>query len=176
MNTYKEKIIQALHEGSNDLSYERKEDGQLAALDKAGFMVIPKNPDADMLEIGRRAIEDELIDWRDSRLSTPLRGNGLVVRERDGTPSNTIRFGPEHALRIGIQAIAEAMHEKDASCDFDNEDGHCFVCQTELFAYLDNDPNGDPNGKCARCVAEEEHDYDNDPYALFDRKGERVDC
>lgn len=57
------------------------------------------------IEIARKAIEDELIDFRDRRLSTPFRGNGLVVRETDGSPSDIIRFGPEDAIRIGIAAV-----------------------------------------------------------------------
>jgi hypothetical protein len=59
----------------------------------------------ELLEIGRRAIEKELVEWRDSRLSEFLRGNGLVIREKDGTQSNIIRFGPETALYIGLKAI-----------------------------------------------------------------------
>lgn len=61
----------------------------------------------DLLEIARQAVEDALIDFRDSRISQPLRGNGLVVRERDGKESSIIRFGPEEAIRIGLQAIVD---------------------------------------------------------------------
>lgn len=64
--------------------------------------------DAAMLEVGRRAIEDELIEWRDLRLSV-MRNNGLVIRESDGSPSDVIRMGPEDALRIGLRAIAAAL-------------------------------------------------------------------
>jgi len=63
---------------------------------------------ADALEVGRRAIEDELIEYRDSRLSQ-LRANGLVVKEPDGTPSDTIRFGPETGLKIALRAMAEYL-------------------------------------------------------------------
>jgi hypothetical protein len=63
--------------------------------------------DTKMIEVGRKAIEDTLIEWRDSRLSELSRGNGLVVREADGTPSEVIRFGPETALRIALRAMAE---------------------------------------------------------------------
>jgi Lar family restriction alleviation protein len=59
----------------------------------------------EALEIGRKAIEDTLIEWRDERLSEPMRGNGLVIREKDGTKSDVIRFGPETALRIGLKAM-----------------------------------------------------------------------
>jgi len=63
----------------------------------------------DLLEIGRKAIEDALVEWRDERLSQPMRGNGLVIRERDGRESSMIRFGPEDALRIGIKAMIAAL-------------------------------------------------------------------
>jgi len=64
---------------------------------------IYENP--QMLEIGRKAIEDVLIELRDSRISMMTRGNGLVIREVDGNPSSIIRLGPEDALRIGLKAI-----------------------------------------------------------------------
>ena len=38
----------------------------------------------ELLEIGRKAIESALIDFRDGRLSQ-IRGNGLVIREQDGS-------------------------------------------------------------------------------------------
>ncbi len=65
--------------------------------------------DDALLEIGRKAIEDALIDWRDARCSEFTRRNGLVIREKDGTESSVIRFGPETALRIGLRAIAEHL-------------------------------------------------------------------
>ena len=69
---------------------------------------IASNP--RLLEIGRKAIEDELVEWRDSRLST-MRNNGLVIREKNGEESSIIRFGPENALRIGLLAIASYLAE-----------------------------------------------------------------
>lgn len=65
--------------------------------------------DNELLEVGRKAIEDTLIEWRDSRLSEFMRGNGLVIREVDGKDSSIIRFGPETALRIGLKAIADHL-------------------------------------------------------------------
>ena len=67
----------------------------------------------ELLEVGRRAIEKTLIEWRDSRLSTMDRNNGLVVREKSGEYSNIIRFGPEMALRIGLKAIAEHTEKQE---------------------------------------------------------------
>ena len=67
--------------------------------------------DAELLEVGRQAIENELIEWRDRRLSV-FRGNGLVVAEPDGTRSDVIRFGPEVALKIGLRAIVAKLAER----------------------------------------------------------------
>ena len=66
-----------------------------------------------LLEIGRKAVEDVLVEWRDARLSEFPRGNGLVIRERDGKDSSIIRFGPETALRIGLKAIIEHLAMKE---------------------------------------------------------------
>lgn len=65
----------------------------------------------ELLEVGRKAIEDQLIEWRDMRLSQMGRGNGLVIREKDGGDSHIIRFGPEIALRTGLKAIAEHLEK-----------------------------------------------------------------
>lgn len=67
--------------------------------------------DETLLEIGRKAIEDTLIEWRDGRMSELGRRNGLVIREKDGSESAVIRFGPETALRIGMKAIAKHLEE-----------------------------------------------------------------
>lgn len=64
----------------------------------------------ELMEIGRKAIEDSLISLRDSRTSL-LRNNGLVCFEKDGKPSSIIRLGPEHAVRIALEAIATHLKE-----------------------------------------------------------------
>jgi len=61
-----------------------------------------------LLEVGRKAIEDLLVDLRDSQIAM-LRNNGLVIKERDGKNSDVIRMGPEDALRVGLKAIAEHL-------------------------------------------------------------------
>lgn len=53
------------------------------------------------------AIEDALLEWRDARRSQPFAGNGLVVRERDGTPSDIIRLRVPDALRIAVPVLLE---------------------------------------------------------------------
>ena len=65
--------------------------------------------DDDLLEVGRKAVETALVEWRDSRLFEFPRGNGLVIRERDGKDSSMIRFGPEMGIRIGLKAIAQHL-------------------------------------------------------------------
>lgn len=59
-------------------------------------------------EVGRRAVEDFLIEMRDMRCGLLGRNNGLVVNEADGTPSDIIRMAIEHAIEMGIRAIVEA--------------------------------------------------------------------
>ncbi len=63
----------------------------------------------DLIEIGRKAIEEVLLDFRDSRIGLLGRGNGLVIRESDGQDSHIIRMGPEDALRIGLKAIIKHL-------------------------------------------------------------------
>jgi hypothetical protein len=67
----------------------------------------------ELLEIGRKAIEDVLVDYRDSRIFLPFRNNGLVIKERDGRHSDVIRMGPEGALRIGLRAIADYLDQHE---------------------------------------------------------------
>ena len=65
----------------------------------------------ELLEVARKAIENTLRDWRDSCLSEPFRGDGLVIRAKDGTASSIIRFGPETAMRIGLTALADHLSQ-----------------------------------------------------------------
>lgn len=57
--------------------------------------------------IARKAIEDELVQWRDDGLSMLGRNNGLTIKYADGTPSAIIRFGPEVGVRIALNALAD---------------------------------------------------------------------
>lgn len=54
------------------------------------------------------------------------------------------------------------------------ERGYCLSCPEEL-CHLDDSPNGARNATCARCRAEESHDFDREPQAIFSRSGERLD-
>lgn len=51
---------------------------------------------------------------------------------------------------------------------------HCINCGVKLKDCFDRDPNGDPNCVCAKCKAEESHDFDVEPDVVFDRGGHRV--
>ena len=66
----------------------------------------------ELMEVGRKAIEDELIHWRDERLSSVNRRNGFCIRERDGTPSSIIRFGPEYGVGLALEKIAKHLEAK----------------------------------------------------------------
>jgi len=75
--------------------------------DKKKFLLeIADNP--ALLEIARAAVEDALIEFRDSRIAE-IRNNGLVCKEANGTASSVIRFGTETAMRIGLRAIADKL-------------------------------------------------------------------
>lgn len=43
----------------------------------------------DLLEVGRKAIENCLVEYRNARISE-IRSNGLVIRESDGTPNGIV--------------------------------------------------------------------------------------
>ena len=49
----------------------------------------------------------------------------------------------------------------------------CVGCGTELDE-RDDDPNGDKNPVCAKCRAEDSHDFDREPKTKFDRLGRRL--
>jgi hypothetical protein len=68
--------------------------------------------DDELLEVARLAVESALVQMRDDRMFT-VRGNGLVIREKDGKDSSIIRMGPEDAVRIGLKAIADHLDAKE---------------------------------------------------------------
>ncbi len=65
--------------------------------------------DDELLEIGRRAVEDQLIEMRDMRLALLMRNNGLVIKEKDGSNSYIIRMSTEQALRVALEAMARSL-------------------------------------------------------------------
>lgn len=61
--------------------------------------------DQEIYEVARRAVEDALVDMRDSRIGILGRGNGLVIREADGSASDVIRLTTDGAIRLAIDAL-----------------------------------------------------------------------
>lgn len=66
--------------------------------------------DEALLDVGRKAIEDELVEWRDASMFQ-LRNNGFTIKNKDGSDSVIIRFGPEVGLRMALLAIAKRLKE-----------------------------------------------------------------
>lgn len=60
----------------------------------------------ELIEVGRKAVEDTLVGFRDSRISILGRGNGLVIREASGELSGVIRLGTPEAIQIALRAIS----------------------------------------------------------------------
>lgn len=71
--------------------------------------------DPDTLTAVHLAIEDQLIDMRDSGMfmgyGNSLPANGLVVREADGSPSDIIRMGTRHAVTAILWALADHVEQ-----------------------------------------------------------------
>jgi hypothetical protein len=68
--------------------------------------------DEEALAVAHKAIEDALVDFRDRRISVLDRGNGFVIRERDGRRSDIMRLGTREGLRIGLKAYLRAVQER----------------------------------------------------------------
>jgi hypothetical protein len=71
------------------------------------------NPAA--LEAARIAVEDTLVELRDSRISILTGGNGFVIREPDGRESSIMRLSTRDGLRIGIAAYLAAVKPEAAA-------------------------------------------------------------
>lgn len=69
--------------------------------------------DPEMIRVAHAAIQNTLVEFRDSHISLLGRGNGLCIRPRDSKGRTDdpfiIRLGPEDAMRIGLDAIAEHL-------------------------------------------------------------------
>ena len=76
-----------------------------------------KNPDYitdAMVERARMAIEDEAIRRRDAHIFV-ICGNGIAVRERDGSDSAIHRMRSDEAFLIGLAAISDELIERIAA-------------------------------------------------------------
>lgn len=65
--------------------------------------------DPAALTMAHLAVEDRLIEMRDSRLSVIGPRNGFVVNEKDGSPSPMLRMGTREGLELGIAAYLAAL-------------------------------------------------------------------
>lgn len=62
-----------------------------------------------LIEAARLAIEDKLVERRDARIGIAGRGNGLVIREYDGTDSSIIRMTTPEAIILALETIADSL-------------------------------------------------------------------
>jgi hypothetical protein len=71
----------------------------------------PTDPelDEDAVTLAHLILENELIDLRDRRVGILGRGNGLVVNEKDSTPSSIIRITTDEAIRVAVRAYNRAV-------------------------------------------------------------------
>lgn len=63
--------------------------------------------DADRHAV-RLAVEEALVWMRDERMALLNRGHGMVIRERDGRDSATIRLTTDDVLQIALRTILAA--------------------------------------------------------------------
>lgn len=65
----------------------------------------------DALTAAHKAVEDVLIELRDSQIGLFGPANGFVIRGHDGTPSEVMRLGTREGLRIAITAYLAATNQ-----------------------------------------------------------------
>lgn len=68
--------------------------------------------DQEALTAAHCAVETELVELRDSRISVFGPANGFVVSERDGSNSGILRLGTREGLAVGIAAYLECLAAK----------------------------------------------------------------
>ncbi len=68
--------------------------------------------DNNALEVARKAVEDRLIEMRDSSMFM-LSNNGFVCKSFDGTPSSIIRLSTAFGLQLGIEAYMAALETRN---------------------------------------------------------------
>lgn len=71
--------------------------------------------DEEALTAAHIAVEDVLIEFRDSRIGVLGRANGFVVNERDGSPSSIMRLGTREGLRIAIKAYLSTQRSAEGA-------------------------------------------------------------
>ena len=68
--------------------------------------------DHDALTAAHCAVEQELVELRDARISVLGPRNGFIINERDGTPSPMLRLGTRDGLAIAIGAYHATLTAK----------------------------------------------------------------
>jgi len=63
--------------------------------------------DHELMTAAHLAIENKLIDLRDSGIMIGVHANGLVVRGKDGSASEVIRMGTRMGIVMALKAIAD---------------------------------------------------------------------
>ena len=67
------------------------------------------NVDERGLRAAHMAVQETLVEFRDSRVSMMNAANGFVIREADGKDSSMVRLTTREGLRIGIAAYLHAL-------------------------------------------------------------------
>lgn len=78
--------------------FTRERDAELAADSVAEFLL-----QRNTLRLMHIAIENTLIELRDSGLGVIGSANGFVVKEKDGSFSKIIRLGTQAGLRVALE-------------------------------------------------------------------------
>lgn len=65
--------------------------------------------DDDAIHAAHKKLEDLLVELRDLRTSVPTRGNGMVIREANGEPSEIIRLSTPDAVRVALRGVASYL-------------------------------------------------------------------
>ena len=63
----------------------------------------------DAMRAARQAVENAMLDLRDSRISLLGCGHGMVARERDGKESFVIRMATRDVLHVALTAMAKQI-------------------------------------------------------------------
>jgi hypothetical protein len=68
------------------------------------------------------------------------------------------------------------MTPKAAKKNLAKSNEHCPCCLRDIEPALDADLDGSTQPVCIQCRSEQEHDFDREPKARFNRAGRRIDA
>jgi hypothetical protein len=66
----------------------------------------------EMMTAAHLAIENELIEMRDSGIFIGPHANGLAVKNKDGSPSPVIRMGTRMAIQMILRVLADQVERE----------------------------------------------------------------